>query len=537
MTIRTLLLTLAITAYTAYGQTTEKPVLSRITAAKVFLQGAQVSRAASASIPAGASTMVFTGLAQALDPQSIQVTGKGGYTILSVNHRVNHLSESPLKKDLEDLTAQEKKLANDLNSENATKQVWEQEEQLLLKNTAIAGQQQGVTAAQLQGVNDYVRERLRAVKKGVLDQNNKIAALNEELNKVRQQVQQLKAQAPRPTSEVVVEITSATAVSATFTLDYFVPQATWTPAYDLRATGVGKPIQLLMKAEVTNNTGEDWDKVELSLSSGNPTQGGVMPTLDPWVLYTHRPAPRATRNRAKSDAYSGDAVESLSLKEVVVVSGGAPARFAPVRSQQQATTVEFTISTPFTVPSDASPRTIGVQEHALTASYKHYATPKLDKDAFLYARTTGWEDLSLLSGEANVFFEGTYVGKSYLELDVPKDTLDISLGRDKGVVVERVKRKSGNDKALIGGSRTLTVGWDLTVRNTKGTAVDLEIRDQYPLSPQSEIEVKLTEKGGATVDDKTGLLTWSLSMAPKETKKLGFAYTVKHPKEIPVVVE
>ncbi len=536
MTIRTLLLACSFALFTAARcGTDEKAIPSRITSAKVFLQGAQVTRTASTGIATGASTIVFTGLAQALDPQSIQVTGKGGYTILSVNHRVNHLSESPLKKELEDLTTLEKKLVGELNSQTATKQVWEQEEQLLLKNTDIAGQQQGVTAAQLQAVNDYVRERLRMVKNGVLVQNDKIAALNEELNKVRQQMQQLRAQAPRPTSEVVVEITSSTAVSATFTLDYFVQHATWTPAYDLRATSVGKPIQLLMKAEVTNNTGEDWDKVELSLSSGNPTQGGVMPALHPWVLYTHRPAPRASRTRAKTDAYSSDQVETLSVKEYQISSDAV--RFAPVRSQQQATTVEFTISTPFTVPSDASPRTIGVQEHELTASYKHYATPKLDKDAFLYARTTGWEDLNLLSGEANVFFEGTYVGKSYLELDVPKDTLDISLGRDKGVVVERVKRKSGNNKALIGGNRTLAVGWDLTVRNTKGTAIDLEIRDQYPLSPQSEIEVKLTEKGGATVDDKTGLLIWNLSVAPKETKKLGFAYTVKHPKDMPVVVE
>jgi uncharacterized protein (TIGR02231 family) len=208
-----------------------------------------------------------------------------------------------------------------------------------------------------------------------------------------------------------------------------------------------------------------------------------------------------------------------------------------VAVQQQATTMEYTISTPFTVPSDASPRTIGVQEHALNATYKHYATPKLDKDAFLYARTTGWEDLGLLSGEANVFFEGTFVGQSYLQLDVPKDTMDISLGRDKGVVVERVKRKGTSDRGILGGNRTATIAWDLTVRNTKGTAVELEVRDQYPLSPQSEVEVKLTEKGGAQVDDTKGILTWNMTVAPKETKKLGFTYTVKHPKDMPVVLE
>jgi uncharacterized protein (TIGR02231 family) len=201
------------------------------------------------------------------------------------------------------------------------------------------------------------------------------------------------------------------------------------------------------------------------------------------------------------------------------------------------TTVEFVIETPFTVPSDGVPHMVGVKNHSIPATFKHYATPKLDKDAFLYARTTGWEDLNLLPGEANVFFEGTFVGQSFLQLDLPKDTLDISLGRDKGVVVERVKRKTMDQKAVVGGKRTVTVGWDLTVRNTKGTTVDLEVRDQFPLSPQSEIEVKLEDTGEAVVDDQKGFLTWNFTLAPKATKKLGFSYTVKHPKDMPVALE
>jgi uncharacterized protein (TIGR02231 family) len=201
------------------------------------------------------------------------------------------------------------------------------------------------------------------------------------------------------------------------------------------------------------------------------------------------------------------------------------------------TTSEFIIETPFTIPSDGVPHTVGVKNHSIAATFKHYATPKLEEDAFLYARTTGWEGLNLLPGEANVFFEGTFVGQSFLDLDQPRDTMDISLGRDKGVVVERVKRKASNEKAVIGGSRTVTIGWDLTVRNTKGTGVDLEVRDQHPMSPQSEIEVKLTEKGDAVVNENNGMLTWNISLASKETRKLGFAYTVKHPKDMPVVLE
>jgi len=519
----------------------EKPFTSKISEVKVFLSGAQVSRTASSTISTGTSAIVFTGLAEGLDPQSIQVTGKGGYSILSVNHRINYLTESPKKKEIEDLQAQIKKLEHDYHIENGVQQVWVNEEQLLLKNSAVGGQQNGLTAAQLQAVNDYVRERMKAMKVGWLVQEEKKQAIHTEAEKLRQQLASMQAQAPRPTSEVVVEISSTVDVPATFTITYFVNGAGWLPAYDLRAKGVGQPIELMMKAQVSNNTGEDWNKVDLSLNSGNPTLGGVMPTMNPWTLYVYQPralqevAISRSRTRGAEGFFApapSAAMDAVQSKQEEDASYQWASAITP-----RTTTTEYSIATPFTIPADGKPHTVGVQTQSIAATYKHYATPKLDKDAFLYARTTGWEDLNLLPGEANVFFEGTFVGQSYLELDQPKDTLDISLGRDKGVVVERVKRKTTNEKAIVGGKRTITVGWDLTVRNTKGTAVDLEVRDQYPLSPRSEVELKLTDKGGANVDEEKGLLTWDQRIEPKATKKLGFSYEVKHPKDLPVVVE
>ncbi len=531
---------LSLVLHTAHAAEGERSITSKIVDAKVFLSGAQVSRTASATVPAGSSVFVFTGLAQGVDPQSIQVTGKGGYTIMSVNHRMNYLTESPKKKEIEELKAQIKKLEHNYNIENGVQQVWVNEEQLLLKNSAVGGQQNGLTATQLQAVNDYVRERMKAMKVGWLEQEEKKQAIHAEAEKLRQQLSGLQAQAPRPTSEVVVEIASDAEVNASFTLTYFVGNAGWTPAYDLRAKSVGQPIELLMKAQVTNNTGEDWSKVNLSLSSGNPTLGGVMPGLNPWTLFIPRPqylqeVTISSRSR-KADAAPSVASGGVAMDDAKYEERAANTTVANTVAYRT-TTVEFVIETPFTVPSDGVPHMVGVKSHSIPATFKHYATPKLDKDAFLYARTTGWEDLNLLPGQANVFFEGTFVGESYLQLDIPRDTLDISLGRDKGVVVERVKRKTTDQKAVVGGKRTVTIGWDLTVRNTKGTAIELEVRDQYPLSPQSEIEVKLEDKGDAAVDDQKGLLTWNFRLEPKATRKLGFVYVVKHPKEIPVVLE
>lgn len=526
-----LCLLLATSTFAAEG---EKPVTSTVTAAKVFLRGAQVERTAKATVAAGSGTLVFTGLAQGLDPQSLQVTGKGAYSILSVSHRINYLTESPNKKEVDDLQSSILAKQHDVNAENNAKSVWDQEEQLLLKNTSIAGQQNGVSASQLQAVNDYVRERLKAIKAGQLAQTEKLTKLNEDLAKMRQQLQGLQGQAAQPTSEVVLEVEAAVATPGTFTISYFVPGASWTPAYDLRATGTGKPIELAMKAQVTNSTGEDWDKVALSLSSGNPTLRGVMPQLYPWTLaQPYRPMVSSGR----SESMSMDQARAPSQKalEETIISNAITQ--VPNTVIQRSTTMEFSIDMPFSIPADGVAHSVSVQNHTIPATYKYYSTPKLDRDAFLYARTTGWEDLNLLPGEANVFFEGTYVGKSFLDLDQPKDTMDISLGRDKGVTVERVKRKTTDEKALIGSKRTVSVGWDITVRNTKSVPVELELRDQFPLSPRSEVEVKLVDNGGADVNDQTGLLTWRLNVGPKETKKVGFGYTVKYPKDMPVVME
>ncbi|MBL0044471.1 MAG: DUF4139 domain-containing protein [Flavobacteriales bacterium] len=524
-------------------QAKEQPVTSKVSAAKVFLSGAQVSRTASAPITAGSTTLIFTGLSQNIDAQSIQVNGKGGFSILSVNHRINYLSESPKKKEIEDLETKIKKLEKDWAFEKAMQDVWVNEEQLLNKNSSIGGQQNGITAAQLLAVNDYVRERLKATKTNWLLQQEKMAELGKEADKLRAQLAQYQAEQPQPTSEIVVEIDAPVEVAASFTLTYFVGNAGWTPAYDLRAKNTSDPIELLMKAQVVNSTGEAWEKVDLSLSSGNPTLGGNMPTLSAWVLqqpYTIQTV--STRGR-KDKAMMDDVPQAAPRSQME--SAGAELRYEDVGVSIEVantvvyntTTVEFAIDAPFSVPADGMAHTVAVKTHKVPALFKHYCTPKLDKDAFLYARTTGWEDLNLIPGQANVFFEGTYVGQSYLNVQSTSDTLDVSLGRDKGVVVERIRRKSTNDKAVIGGKRTIIVGFDINVRNTKGSAIDIEVRDQHPLSPRSEIKVELKEKGDATVNEQTGQLTWNIRVEPKSTKKLGFAYQVEHPKDIPVVVE
>ncbi len=625
----------------------EQPVITTISAVKVFLSGAEVTRTGKADLPKGTATLVFAGLSEEVDPSNIQVSGSGAFTILGVQHRLNYLEQ---QQDRAEVTVFKDRIATleaDIERENSLLAVVEKEDARLSKNEVVAGEQ-GLTLAQLQSINEYLRGRQESIAIKRIAIRHTITTLNEELGKVKLQLAQIQGKKTRPNSEVVVEVSANAAVSATLTLKYMVQSAGWSPTYDIRVADITKPMELTYKAQVYQSTGEDWDKVQLALSSGEPNRDAIMPTLYPWRLDfgTPRQAPVAnvqpgfnpnvrdvrgiirdastgeplpfvnvvlsdmtgqTINGTTSniDGYYAIAVpvngrnlrfeligygtqhmaitsgsmnvnmaeNATQLSEVVIATGGTPASYGYVpgvqmksvqrirkqRGEQEAllfdkvelanasiaigevteraTNFEFAISVPYTIPSDGKNHQVGVQEQQLTSTYKYYCTPKLDLDAFLFAQVTGWEGLNLLAGPAYIYFEGTYVGESLLDLAGVGDTLDISLGRDQGVTVQRTKRKDFSQRQVVGGKRVESVGWEIAVRNNKAQAIELVITDQYPLAARSEIEVKLEEHGGATVNTEKGFLTWKVKVEPRTNQKWSFGYSVKVPKEQPVVLE
>ena len=175
---------------------------------------------------------------------------------------------------------------------------------------------------------------------------------------------------------------------------------------------------------------------------------------------------------------------------------------------------------------------VKVQKWELAADYRYYAAPRLDPDVFLQARITGWEDLSLLGGEVNIFFEGTYVGKSYLNPTVLSDTLDISLGRDKNIIIKRKKVKDKNSTSILGSTKKMNIAWSIEVKNNKAAKIHLVVQDQIPLSTRKDVVVTLGDKSAAKYDLKTGFLTWDIQLDAKKGKKLNFNYSIKYPKEV-----
>ena len=198
---------------------------------------------------------------------------------------------------------------------------------------------------------------------------------------------------------------------------------------------------------------------------------------------------------------------------------------------QNRTDYEFAIRRPYTIPSDGKPVAVEIGRYELPANYLYGSTPKIDKDAFLTAEATGWRQYNLLEGEANVYFEGTFIGKSILSPDLANDTLRFSLGRDRGIAIKREKEHDYTARRAAGSNRTQTVGWLLTVRNTRNEAVTLELRDQLPVSRNNEITVTAEELSGGRLDPAKGLVTWKMQLAPGAQRNLRLRYKVKYPKE------
>lgn len=201
------------------------------------------------------------------------------------------------------------------------------------------------------------------------------------------------------------------------------------------------------------------------------------------------------------------------------------------------TTVEIAVEKPYTLKSGGEKMSVELHDFSIPAEYHYVAVPKLDKDAFLIARITNWNQYSLLEGEANLYFEKGFVGRTILNANALSDTLEVSLGRDKSIVIEREKIEEFSKKRTLGANKIETRGIKIAVRNNKKSAVNLFISDQLPVSVVSDITVTPGNLNGGEYETSTGLLKWQLNLAPAEQRQWQFDYEVKYPKRENVVLD
>jgi hypothetical protein len=193
--------------------------------------------------------------------------------------------------------------------------------------------------------------------------------------------------------------------------------------------------------------------------------------------------------------------------------------------------VTFDIDLPYDISSNGKEQNVVLKTYDVPVLYKYYSVPKLDNASYLLGEIPEWQQLNLLPGEANIIFEGTYVGKSYIDPNSTEDTLNLTLGNDKRVVVKKEKLKDYSSIKFLGANKKQVFTYEITVKNNKKEKVRMQLKDQYPITSNKDIEVELLESSDAFVNDETGVLTWKMELSPGETKKFRISYSVKYPKD------
>ncbi|MDP4631144.1 MAG: DUF4139 domain-containing protein [Flavobacteriales bacterium] len=530
---RRLTLFFALCAFVSFSQS--KSVTAPIADVTLFLSGAQVTHKGGVTLKKGENTLVLSGLTAGMDVNSIQILGNKDYTILSVKHQMNYTSKvsNTRVRAIQDSI----KLLGFQTSERASlRAVYQEEKAFLQANRSIKGDNGLLIREDLAEMADFYRSRMKEIEYKILDLNQTDRESNEKLQRLQTQLSQLQSQNVTNPGEIEFVVTTDEDKKADVVITYLATNAGWTPYYDLRAEDIESDIEFTYRAKVWQGTGVDWKRVNLTISTGNPNVGAQVPALNPWYVNIYSPQayrPRGARAEAYDDyqrpaAVSGYAQEmnksSLAMNNMLT-----SASYTTITSNSVST--EFKISIKYDIASDNQPVEVAMQKQRLKASYKYVAIPKLEAAAYLQADIIDWMQYSLLSGESNIYFKGTFVGNGYIDPALANDTLQLSLGRDNAITVKRDQVKDFCKTSVFGVKKSTSKAYEITIVNTKKKAINIEVYDQVPLTQNADLEVVVEELSGATQEVATGKVTWKMTVEPEKTQKRQLRFTVKYPKK------
>ncbi|MEZ4774344.1 MAG: DUF4139 domain-containing protein [Bacteroidia bacterium] len=518
----------------------EIPVKSAITEVNVYRQRAMIVETGNAKVVKGDNLLIFSGLSHSLIKNSITVSGTGSGTIQAVTHRINYLNRTAKPPRLLMLEDSLKQISEKLKVLDDEKFVYENEQQLVLTNNKIGGTDNGLTADELQKMANFYRERLASIRKRLRELDLGARELRQKQSDYQLEINQINSLRSQPTEEVVVTFNAKVAGTVNLTLKYLVNDASWSPFYDIRVENTRDPLRFFLKANVVNRTGINWDQVKLRISTTNNNGNNNSPVLSPWVVDFARPvypsAPMGAATRPapmyKSDSRAGVAntMDDVKPQEEMEVKEEIAYAYDMTTTNEGELGLEFEIASPYDIPSDGKEHQVDILATDVKGEFKHFAIPKLDKDAFLVA----YISQDLLRAKANVYFEGTFVGETFVNTDNPGDSMKISLGRDPKVQIQREQVKDFTEKKVVGSNIRQTFGYDIILKNNKTEAVNLNIEDQIPVSQNKDIEVELLESSDGVFNDVSGKVSWNITLKPGETRTLKLRFEVKYPKNQPV---
>ena len=530
------LLVLTISVFHISAQS-EKEIKAEIKHVTVFPDRAQIDHEAAVSLQPGKSILKLSALSPYIDVQSIQVKGFGDFTILSVNHQNNYLQNLEDSPEVKSIRSKIEALQLKVEDEKAAISILKEKEAFLVANRGILVKETTFTIEQFKNVMELYTKNMEQVTVTSLMKERLIKDYEKQIAALQKQIADKLGRQQLPSGEISVTVTSDKQIPCRLTFSYVVANAGWYPSYDIRVDDIKNPVSISYKANVYQNSGVDWKDIKISFSNATPWASGNIPVLYPWFIDYYTPPQPLYRPTAAPGAKKSKAPELMEMAAMNTDEMAMQAAPVPVEKKIGETTVTFDVAVPCSVPSDGKLQTVEIQRLTAPAEYKYVTTPKLSQLAYLTANITDWAKLSLQSGEAILYFENSFVGKSNVNVNQLTDTLALSLGTDNSIIVKREKRVDFTSKKTLGSNKTETYSFLLTIRNNKPVPVKMTLNDQLPVSSNSGITVDPVELSGAKYNAQTGEIRWDLEINKQETRQIVLTYSVKYPKDRTVILE
>lgn len=554
-----------------WSQQSEQIIPSEIKKVKLFLTAGEMTHEKSIKLAKGRNKLVFSGISAFADPRSIQFTGTGAYRLVSVSTEIDFLSAEQFNPRIKTLKDSLETLKDRFQLNTDLYDSYSAELAVLNANKSLKGDNQNLTVEQLKSAAEYYRVRTFEINKQLSKITKDKRILNEQISETRLQLTELNYNENQRSNQVIILLDTDLAYSIDVILKYIVSDCGWAASYDLAATDLNLPINLKYKAQVYNNTGNDWKNVQLTLSTADPQLSASSPVLNPfYIAYLNQMEASGQKFKPIAQKMDGDyrgqvmneinvanqrAFDNYVLEKDISEFGKIQSNFeqsngeneflggrkvASVNMKQiqiSELNAEFPIQGVFSCPADSKPYFVDIKEITIPATFSHVSVPKLDQGAFLLANIVGWQELDLIPGPTNVYFAGNYVGVSELDTRNVSDTLSLSFGRDPKIQVVRKLKSEMSTKKISGSTKRDTYYYETQLRNNRTVPVKIVVYDQVPLSRNSEITITTETIGTGVKDELTGEVKYELTLQPGATVTLELGYTVKYPKNQSISVK
>lgn len=503
--------------FVSYTQNREIKINSTIEKVTIFQTGAQITRNAGFQCKPGDHILVISSLSDNINPDAIQLKGIGNFNITGVKYRLNYLADPEVQKDFKKISDSIRWIEKLIKIEKNATEVLKSDEEFLIANRKIGGDNNGLNLAELKNISEFVHQKYTEIKRKQLETEEKTENLQQIASKLKKQLNQLQQGQNKQVGEIVINVNCKEQNAGKILISYFANNTSWQPLYELKANDLNKPVELLYKGIVNQNTGENWQNVTLTLSSGNPALTNQKPELMPWYIDFKA----IQQLRGKSYNYGMLKKQDLT---------GSAASVSNFNIEESLTSNEFVADQQYSLMSENIPTVIEITKYDLPASFQYFSAPKLEPTAFLNATITNWQHLGLLPGNIQIFQSDSYIGSAWLEPNSLNDTLNLSLGRDEAVRIERKEILQYTSKKTLSGKIQEQKQYEIRIKNNKKNPIKIQVEENVPISRNADLNVQILESSDAQINKETGILKWLLELNSMEEKTLKISYLIEYPK-------